>query len=138
LHAARERELVVGLDDEVEAGAGEPDVDDPEVVAAEGARDRALDRAERGGAREVADARDHARGDVHRVDRRDRRPRLVRLARPRAAGRSARARACPAPRPSLLRHPRSGVAQDRTSIELPNLISPRSLLKKLLIGLLAQ
>lgn len=98
LHAARERDPVVGLDDQLEPRRVDLEVDDPEVGAAERGVHGAPDRLIRAALPELADGAHHACGDPHGVARRERGPDLVRLARDRPARRTAGADACAAVR----------------------------------------
>jgi hypothetical protein len=98
LHAARERDPVVGLDDQLEPGGVDLEIDDPEVVAAERGVHGAPDRLIRPPAAERADRAHHAGGDPHGVARRERGPDLMRLARDRPARRAAGTRPSAAPR----------------------------------------
>src|SRR5262249_32655098 len=70
LHAARERALVVGLDEQVQVIRLDADVDDAVVGAREAPRQRAADRAVRAELAEVADLARDAQDDVHGMPRR--------------------------------------------------------------------
>ena len=93
-----EGELVVGLDDELDAGRAEREADDPEVRAGERGHDRAVEGGVGAAAAQRAERAGDARGDVDRVARCELGAGLVWLARDRAACGPARAssRASPA------------------------------------------
>ena len=89
LHAASERELVIGFDEEVDMRALEAEVDDPEVVAPRGGVERVAERVVGARAAEVPDGGHDTHDDVHGLARREPRASLVAFARTQPAGRPA-------------------------------------------------
>ena len=102
LHPARERQVRVGLDDQVDVVALDRDVADPEVAAAAGDREPVPDR-EPARPPSQLEAWPRADHDVQRMARVDRRPRLVILARARPLGWAACARTLAAVRAEVER-----------------------------------
>ncbi|HET9620313.1 MAG TPA: hypothetical protein VFP84_03025 [Kofleriaceae bacterium] len=86
LHAARERDLVVGFDDQVNVGALNAQLDDPDAFVAGRDLGGSADRAEDREPTQVADVRRGAKHDVHREARGEPRTGAVRGAGARAAG----------------------------------------------------
>jgi hypothetical protein len=77
LHAARERQLAVGLDEQVQVVRLQAGVDEPKVGARGADADGAADGAIRAVRAEVANGVDDAKDDVHGVTRDDLGPRHV-------------------------------------------------------------
>jgi hypothetical protein len=82
LHPPGQRVLAIGLDEQVDVGALDAEVNDPEILALR-RRDRGFaDRLIHAATAQVTDGSDHAQHDVHRVPGIERRPLLVRRACP--------------------------------------------------------
>ncbi|HMG54572.1 MAG TPA: hypothetical protein VK601_13840 [Kofleriaceae bacterium] len=84
LHAMRERALVVGLDQQMDVGALDAEMNDPEVLAPRGDERRLAHRMVDAAAAQVADGAHHPQHDVHGIPRVEKRPLLVRRAGPQA------------------------------------------------------
>ena len=93
LHPVRQRAPVLGLDDQVQVRALHAQVHDPERLELQHRERRLADRQIHVARAQRADARHHARHDMHRLARAQLRPALVPLARPRPLRRSPGARA---------------------------------------------